>query len=83
MRVLDDQLAVLGTAYAAVLHPRGRMHSPPGAADGGRVEETEEVYREAVDAGHAGAVVNLGILLAMTVRVEEAEEMFRRAADGG
>ncbi|WTC67837.1 tetratricopeptide repeat protein [Streptomyces anulatus] len=49
----------------------------------GRAEEAESFYRQAVDAGHGGAMVNLGVLLAETGRAEEAEASFRQAADAG
>ncbi|WP_406119712.1 tetratricopeptide repeat protein [Streptomyces anulatus] len=43
----------------------------------------EASYRRAIDAGHVGAMVNLGVLLAGAGRKDEAERFHRRAADTG
>ncbi|MFE3380976.1 tetratricopeptide repeat protein, partial [Streptomyces anulatus] len=43
----------------------------------------ESVYRRAVEAGHSGAMFNLGILLGKAGRFEEAESVYHQAAEAG
>ncbi|WAU82394.1 tetratricopeptide repeat protein [Streptomyces sp. Qhu-G9] len=65
-------------------------HSPGAAfnlgillSDAGRVEEAEQLYRQAMNAGHTDSAFNLGNLLADAGRVEEAEQLYRQAVDAG
>jgi TPR repeat protein len=53
------------------------------AFQAGRLSVSEAAYRRAAEAGNAGAMNNLGVLLNDKGRVEEATEWFRRAASAG
>ncbi|MGW8486911.1 hypothetical protein [Streptomyces sp. NPDC055886] len=48
-----------------------------------RMDEAEAASREAAEAGHTGAMNNLGLLLAEVGRTAEAEAVFDRAAAAG
>ena len=58
---------------------------PGGAArtSGASSGEAEAWYRRAADAGHSGAMYNLGVLLEERGELGEAETWYRRAADAG
>ena len=49
----------------------------------GDPEEAEEFYRRAAEAGHVGAMVNLGILLRTQDRPDEADAWMQRAIEAG
>ena len=65
--------------------------APPGALaavgynayQSDRLMEAEQLWRRAVDLGDAGAMSNLGVLLARRGETGEAEQLWRRAVDLG
>jgi TPR repeat protein len=53
------------------------------ATEANRTDIAEQLFRRAADLGHAGAMINLGVLLCERGEVGEAEELYRRAVDLG
>ncbi|MFJ2669221.1 tetratricopeptide repeat protein [Streptomyces sp. NPDC087525] len=66
------------TAEARELHERGVE-----ALREGRALDAEDLFREAYEAGHAGAAKDLGDSLAVWRDRDGAREWWRRAADAG
>ncbi|HEY3870006.1 MAG TPA: tetratricopeptide repeat protein [Actinocrinis sp.] len=67
---------LLGRAFIAPI-------ADPFPVSPGVLDEAEQLYRRAIDAGDRGAPVGLGTILFASGRLDEAEECLRAAADAG